>query len=163
MHYQNKQRSSRREHSKSHKPQELSSLSFQKALQRYNAGLFQEAEKLLESHLKHFPKDDAALNLAGLIAYQYGHYDSAIQLLRSAIQLNDRDHRYHNNLGAAMKDSGDLKGAISCFHKALDLNPDYSEASYNLGCHLSGPWRAFTGNRVVRLHVGPKPGSSSGL
>ncbi len=44
MRYQKKQRSGRREHSKSHKSQEISRLSLQKALKRYNAGLFQEAE-----------------------------------------------------------------------------------------------------------------------
>ena len=134
MYYQKKQRSGHREHSTSHKSQEHRSLSLQKALKRYNAGMFQEAETLIESYLKRYPKDGEALNLAGLIAYQYRHYDSAIQLLQSAIQLNDRDPRYHNNLGVARKDSGDLKGAIRCFHKAIELNPDYSDASFNLGC-----------------------------
>jgi FkbM family methyltransferase len=133
MRYKHKQQSGRREHSNRHKPQELSRLSFQKALQRYNAGLYQEAGRLLDSHLKSFPKDDAALNLAGLIDYQTGRYDSSLQWFRSAIQLKDQEHSYHNNLGAALQDKGDLKGAIPCFLKALDLNPDYSQASFNLG------------------------------
>ncbi len=133
MRYQIKQRSGSREHAKVHIPQELSRLSFQKAQKRYNAGLFRETEKLLESHLKRYPKDDAALNLAGLIAYEYGNYDSAVELFRSATLLNDRNHRYQNNLGVALRDRGELEGAIPYFLKALDLNPDYSKASFNLG------------------------------
>ncbi len=133
MHFQNKQRSGSRKYSKSHKSQELRSLSLQKALKRYNAGLFQEAEKVLESHLKRHPKDHAALNLLGLIDYQYGRYDASIQRLRSAILLNDREPIYHTNLGVAIKGSGDLKGAIPCFQKALDLSPDNSAASNSLG------------------------------
>jgi len=133
MQHQKKQRFDRKGCTKSHKQQEHCRISFQKAVTRYNAGQYQEAEILIENHLNRYPKDDVALNLAGLIAYHYGHHDSAIQFLQSAIQLDEREHRYHNNLGAALKDSGDFRGAIPCFHKALDLNPDYFEASYNLG------------------------------
>jgi FkbM family methyltransferase len=133
MHYQRKQRSGHGEHSRSQSPLEIRSVLLQKALKRYNAGMFQEAEMLIEYHLKRYPKAHAALNLLGLIDYQFGRYDASIQRLRSAIRLNDREHIYHTNLGVALKGSGDLKGSIPCFQKALDLNPDYSAASNSLG------------------------------
>ena len=50
-HQKKKKLTGRREQLKSNKPQGFNLLSFQKALQRYNAGLFQEAEALLVSHL----------------------------------------------------------------------------------------------------------------
>jgi hypothetical protein len=93
MRYQHKQRSGSREHSKSLKPQEPGGLSLQKAIQRYNAGLFLEDETLLESHLKCRPKDDAALNVLGLIDHQYGRCDAAIQLEEADPETVFRHHQ----------------------------------------------------------------------
>ncbi|MBI5590630.1 MAG: tetratricopeptide repeat protein [Deltaproteobacteria bacterium] len=132
MHRQKKQRSGRKGHPNGRIFQEKGRL-FQNALQRYRSGMLQEAELLLQSHIKRYPEDAEAINLSGLIAYQFGQYDSAIQLFQSAVSLNDCEQSYQNNLGAALKDSGDLKGAIPCFRKAIEMNPDYCEASYNLG------------------------------
>ncbi|MFH0998666.1 MAG: FkbM family methyltransferase [Pseudomonadota bacterium] len=160
MHHQKKQQSGRKEHPKNRKTQEKSRL-FQQALERYRAGTFEEAESLIQSHIKRHPEEVEAVNLAGLIAYQCRRYDSAIQFFQSAIRLNDKDHNYLNNLGAALKDSGDLKGAIPCFQKAIDLNPDYSEASYNLGgsyqilgeLDLAIDWYEYTLTRNPGFHL----------
>ncbi len=103
------------------------------ALQQFQAGRLDEAERLFRQVLAVNPRHADSLHLLGVIAYQTGRHDLAVDMIRKAIVINPREASLHSNLGNLLKEQGRLDEAVACYRKAVELKPNFSEALNNLG------------------------------
>jgi tetratricopeptide (TPR) repeat protein len=103
------------------------------ALQHYQAGRLDEAERLFHRVLAVNPRHADSLHLLGVIAYQTGRQDLAVDMIRKAIAINPREASLHSNLGNLLLPQGRLDEAVACYRKAIELKPKFSEALNNLG------------------------------
>ena len=103
------------------------------ALQNFQAGRLDEAERLFRQVLAVNPRHADTLHLLGVIAYQTGRHDLAADMIRKAIAINPREASLHSNLGNLFKEQGRLDEAVACYRRAIELKPDFSEALNNLG------------------------------
>lgn len=87
---------------------------------------------LLETLLKHNPRDAQALGLAGAVALQRGDRKRAIDLLTRALALKPDDVSSHSNLAVAYLREGRNGEAKQQLERALSLKPDAPEALVNL-------------------------------
>lgn len=108
----------------------------QAALQQYQQGDFQAAERLCRKVLEIRPNDSDALHLLGIIAFQSGKGDVAIDLISRAITIRPDIFDYHNNLGLVLRAQGKPPAAEAHFRKAVQLKPESALAHNNLGLAL---------------------------
>jgi tetratricopeptide (TPR) repeat protein len=104
-----------------------------RALQRYEAGQFAEAEPLCLKILAVDVHHADALYVLGMAAFRTGRHALAERMIRRAIAVNSRQPFYHSNLGNALQAQGKLDQAIACYNQALFVSPGHVEASFNLG------------------------------
>jgi Flp pilus assembly protein TadD len=87
---------------------------------------------MLDTVLKHNPRDPAALGLAGAVALQRGDANRAIELLSRTLALAPRDVSSHSNIALAYMRTGRSAEARRHLEQALALKPDAVEALINL-------------------------------
>jgi Tfp pilus assembly protein PilF/ADP-heptose:LPS heptosyltransferase len=103
------------------------------ALEHYNTGKLDDAERLCRKILKRQPKNADILNLFGLIHCQRKEYDSAMQYIEKSLTVNPSNAFAQNNLGFCLSRLGRGDDALGFFEKALELNPYIYEAWENKG------------------------------
>jgi predicted TPR repeat methyltransferase len=103
------------------------------AVQHHNAGDLAGAGDVYRRILQADPKQQDALHLLGLIAFQEGDYEEAVELMTEALGVNQVFPAAHNNLGAVFRAMGRLEDAADSFRKAIECQEDYAEAHFNLG------------------------------
>jgi Tfp pilus assembly protein PilF len=106
---------------------------FAAAVQHFQAGHLNEAERLLRQVLAINPRHADSLHLLGVIAYQTGRHDLAVDRISKAIAINPREASSHSSLGNLLLQQGRLDEAVACYRRAIDLKPNFSEALNNLG------------------------------
>jgi tetratricopeptide (TPR) repeat protein len=106
---------------------------FAEAVQRHEAGLPKEAERLFRQVLTIDPHHAGSLHRLGVIAFQSGRHDQAISLIARAIEHNPGEASAHSNLGIVMYHQGRMDEAVACFREALAITPAFSQALNNLG------------------------------
>jgi len=109
---------------------------WQLALEHYQAGRLDEAERLCGLVLEADPGEAEALHLLGAIVHQRGDYDRAIALIEKAARIEPSRADFLNTLGVAYLAMGHFADAEDCFRGALSLNPDFASAHNNLGIAL---------------------------
>lgn len=82
-------------------------------------------------------RDAAALNLAGIAAFQCGDPVEARALLEDARDRAPKDAEICMNLANVIAASGDVDAALLSYEAAYDLAPGYAEPAYNAGVLLS--------------------------
>src|SRR5271154_2006354 len=103
------------------------------ALQNFQAGRLDEAERLFRQFLAVNPRHADSLHLLGVIAYQTGRHDLAADLITKAIAINPREASLQSNLGNLLLQQGRLDEAVACYRKAIEFKPNFPEALNNLG------------------------------
>jgi len=106
------------------------------ALEHYQAGRMDEAERMCGLVLEADRRDAEALHLLGAIAHQCGDHDRAIELIEEAAGIEPSRPDFLNTLGVANQALGHFADAEDCFRGALSLKPDYAIAHNNLGIAL---------------------------
>jgi len=106
------------------------------ALEHYQAGRMDEAERLCGLVLEADPGEAEALHLLGAIVHQRGDHDRAIELIEEAARIEPSRADFLNTLGVANQALGHFADAEDCFRGALSLKPDYAMAHNNLGIAL---------------------------
>ncbi len=87
---------------------------------------------MLDTVLRHNPRDPAALGLAGAVTLQRGDAARAIELLTRTLALDPRDATSHSNIALAYMRTGRNADARRHLEQALALKPDTVEALVNL-------------------------------
>lgn len=99
----------------------------------FQAGQYEEAEKVARSINQDFPKNQFAWRVLGAILSATDRKSEALKANLRAVTLSPKDAFAHYNLGVTLKENGKLEEAIKSYAKAIDLNPKFSEAYNNLG------------------------------
>jgi protein O-GlcNAc transferase len=105
---------------------------FEQALERHNAGRFEEAAELCRRVLHAEPRNADAAFLLGVTAYQTGDYASAVELMQQATAVAPREGRFHSGLGVAQMRLGRTDEAEESLRRAVGLDDD-AESRNNLG------------------------------
>lgn len=106
------------------------------ALEHYQVGRIDEAERMCRLVLDTDPREAEALHLLGAIAHRRGDHDRAIGLIEEATRIAPSRPDFLNTLGVANQALGKTAEAQDCFCGALSLKPDYAAAHNNLGIAL---------------------------
>ena len=106
------------------------------AVELIRSDRLEEAEEVLQTVNRSFPKSADSWHLRGLIFLRRGDLPKAQRLIEKAIKLNPNDADFHSNLGVALKNQGLFERAISSFDRALAIAPGYAEALCNKGLAL---------------------------
>ena len=93
----------------------------------------QQATRVLEQAVEHYPTDDLLLSDLGDAYLRQGVTTQAAAILERALQANPDRSETHNLLGALALRQGDRGRAEREFRESLRCQPDLAEANYNLG------------------------------
>jgi tetratricopeptide (TPR) repeat protein len=105
-------------------------------LEYYQAGRFNDAEKLAISITKEFPKHQFAWKVLGAVFGAIGRKPEALDANQTAVALSPQDATAQNNLGITYQELGKLDEAEASYRQAIALKPDFAGAHYNLGVTL---------------------------
>lgn len=105
-------------------------------LQKYQAGLYREAEQLALSILSRSPKNPFVWRVLGGILRKMERFTTALKAVQKSIQLDPQDAAALTNLGNVLKDLGELEEAAAFYRKALLIKFKYAQAHNNLGLVL---------------------------
>ena len=97
-------------------------------LELYQAGKYDDAEKLAASLTEKFPKHPFSWKVLGAVLKQIGKINEALILMQRSVQLFPQDGEAHNNLGSTLQDLGRLEEARQSYEQAIKLKPDFAEA-----------------------------------
>ncbi len=88
---------------------------------------------LLESALKHEPRNDRLYHSLALAHMALSQYDQAISTIQQAIKLDDQKDAYFFELGALYERKGNYQRAIEAMERVIALNPNHSNAHNFIG------------------------------
>ena len=132
--------------------QQLNSL-----LELYQAGRYEDAEKLSLSITQEFPKHQFAWKVLGAALKQMGKINESLVASQKSVELDPQDAGAHNNLGVILQKLGRLNEAEASLRQAIVLKPDYDEAYYNLGSTLKELGRLDEAEVSLRQAITLKP------
>ena len=135
-------------------PQEL----LNSLLHHYEAGRFNEAEKLSVEITKDFPRHAFAWKVLGAVLGATGRKSEAIDANRTAVALAPKDAEAHSNLGTTLEELGRLDEAEASYTRAIAIKPDYAEAHSNLGNTLQELGRLDAALACHNRAISLKPG-----
>ncbi len=99
-------------------------------------GMDQQMDKsvgLLESALKHEPRNDRLYHSLALAHMALSQYDQAIITIQKAIALDGQKEAYFFELGALYERKGKFQRAIEAMERVIALNPNHSNAHNFIG------------------------------
>jgi len=111
----------------------LSADPFAEAAQAFQAGRFDEAERLARQVLERSPGHAQAAHLLGVALFQLGRADEALAAMRRSVALAPGSDAAHNDLGRVLFEHGELGEAERHCRRAIELNPRNAMAHNNLG------------------------------
>ena len=111
--------------------QQLNSL-----LECYQAGRYEDAEKLSLSITEEFPKHPFAWKVLAVVLKQTGKISESLVASQKSVQLDQQDAEAHNNLGIILQELGRLKEAETSYRQSITLKSDFASVHYNLGITL---------------------------
>jgi len=102
----------------------------------YQAGRYEDVEKLSLSITEEFPKHQFAWKVLGAALKQIGKINESLVATQKSVQLEPQDAEAHNNLGVMLKELGRLDEAEASYTQAIEIKPELAEAHNNLGNSL---------------------------
>ena len=105
-------------------------------LEYYQAGRYEDAEKLSLSITQEFPKHQFTWKVLGATLKQMGKINESLIPSQKSVQLNPQDNEAQNNLGNILRELGRLDEAEISYRQAITLKPDFTEVYNNLGLTL---------------------------
>ena len=105
----------------------------QTAWQLCHQGRFDDAQRLLATHLAHAAEDVEAWGLIAKLYLQRRDYAQARTSAATAVRLDPNHSEALYTLGRAHRASGTLHAAEECYRRALALVPDHPDILTSLG------------------------------
>lgn len=127
------------------------------ALQLYDAGRIEKADKLCSQILHADPTHLKTLYLAGVVALQSGRLKQAHDFITRAVAVNPSSPCLQNILGLVLTEMGEFHLAVEVFQIAIVLDPHYVEAYYNLGNTLKASGKIASAIEQYESTVRLKP------
>jgi tetratricopeptide (TPR) repeat protein len=94
----------------------------------YNAGLYQQAVKVLHAGIASNPMDASLQDALGRCFYQLGDYNRAVASLESAVELDPSRSDYHDWLGKAYGRKAEESNPFSALSLARKAHKEFAEA-----------------------------------
>lgn len=101
------------------------------ASQWVESGRPEEAVRLMEEAVRHFPGDSRYQTELGLAYVENGQSDLARGIFQKRLEKNPNDPDAHFGLGVVARVSGNTDKALSSLNRALQLDPDHPDAKFN--------------------------------
>lgn len=103
------------------------------ALHAIEAGNTQEAARILETLIKHFPDYQTPYVTLGLVLKKLGRFDEAEINYRHALKLNKNYAEAYNQLAVMYREQGKLDQALQTYEQGLAITPNHPGLNLNLG------------------------------
>ncbi|MBF0194323.1 MAG: tetratricopeptide repeat protein [Magnetococcales bacterium] len=100
---------------------------YAQALNHFNAGQFQDVDKLCTAIIQAVPNHIDAINLIGVVAQRLGMHEQAVEQFSRAIAIDNSRAMLQFNLGISLNQLGKNKEAIKVLETALTIEPDNSQ------------------------------------
>ena len=126
-------------------------------LEHYQAGRFDDAEKLATSITQKYPTHPFSWKVLGAVLKQTGRIIESLTAMQKSVQLEPQDAEAHSNLGVTLKELGRLDEAEASYRQAIALKPDYALAHSNLGVTLKELGRLDEAEASYRQAIALKP------
>ncbi|KYG81571.1 tetratricopeptide repeat protein [Roseivirga ehrenbergii] len=104
-----------------------------KAIQNYQTGDLNAAEKDLRELQSKFPKSDQILSLLGTVLYAKKKYKDAFRSYQEALKINPNNEDALINIGTVEKARGRADKAIELMNNAIKRLPNRPDIHFNLG------------------------------
>jgi predicted O-linked N-acetylglucosamine transferase (SPINDLY family) len=130
---------------------------FELAKEHHEARRLDQAQSLYEQVLAAQPDHAAALQGAGILAFERGRCDEAVQLLQRAIALEPQRAQFHYNPGLMFKELGRVEEAIAAFERAAALEPNDPRTFNDLGIALASQRRLEDAVEAFGKAIGLRP------
>lgn len=137
-----------------------------KARTQLQLGNPEDALSLAREVLNANPRDVAALNVAGVAAFQSGNAESALDLFRTAIAFAPDNAEAQTNLGNVLSALGQAADAEKAYRAAMTADVTYADAPFNLGILLNAAGRHAEALDVHELALNIAPthaGAQAGI
>jgi tetratricopeptide (TPR) repeat protein/SAM-dependent methyltransferase len=118
-------------------PGAMSANLFASAIERFNAGRLDEAERLCRDVLMFNKSHFDALHMLGLIASRVGNLAAAAELYSRALAVNGRSAECHFNIAQVFRAQGRNRDAVAHLGEATALKRDYVMAHVSLADMLA--------------------------
>ena len=138
-------------------PGAMSANVFASAIEQFNAGRLDEAERLCRDVLMFDKGHFDALNMLGIIATRVGNLDAAVELYGRALAVNGRSAECHFNLGQVLRAQGRNSEAMAHLGEATAIKRDYVAAHMSLADMLRLQGRLDEAAEQFRQVVALKP------
>ena len=102
-------------------------------LELLNSKNFNEANLIVNSLIKKFPKSAILYNIQGAVLASLDQFEKSVVAYKKSILINRFYPDAYNNLGNLLKDYGKLDEAIEVYKKALEINSNLPDIYNNLG------------------------------
>jgi len=102
---------------------------FQRALEVFHQGEFDQARQLLERLLSMQPDHARAWQTLGICHLETGRVQSGLEALERAVAAAPENADFHYWLGNAAGAAGQLDRAFACYQRALELDPQHVKAN----------------------------------
>jgi tetratricopeptide (TPR) repeat protein len=102
------------------------------AIDSFQEGNLDKAERLCAGILEYRPDDFDALHLLGIVNFQRRRVVEALRFLSQALKVNSGSAEAMTNLGLALHATARFEEATAHYRNALMLAPDHPEILYNL-------------------------------
>lgn len=129
----------------------------QQAVDAFNSGRWEDAERKAREVLAIRPGDPSALNVLAGAAMNTGRCDEAIALFERASAGQPKNPFIAFNLAEAHRRNHEAAAAIREFKRAIRLKPDFAEAHTQLGETLRGAGREAEAASAYRTALRLKP------
>ena len=126
-------------------------------LEYYQAGRYEDAEKLSVSITDEFPKHPFAWKVLAAVLKQTGRVSESLVASQKSVQLNPQDAEAHINLSIILQELGRLNETEISLRQAIALKPDLAEAHNNLGETLQRQGRLDEAEASFRQAITLKP------
>jgi tetratricopeptide (TPR) repeat protein len=103
------------------------------ALALFQAGKFEQAEKIYRQTIASQPENAHALGMLGMLCMQRGNWEEGVDLVNASLAIDPRQPDMLNNLGYALQTLGRYEEALACYDKAIALYPGHVSAYFNRG------------------------------
>ncbi len=140
-----------------HAASRKSPISFQNAIEYWNAGKSQQTFDTCAELLRSQPDHVEALNLTGVVLADAGRNDEAVLYFNKAIKLTPKNASFLFNLADAQHALGSLSPAEKSYNSVLEIDPRHSRALAGLGriSEQQGKPDAAIGYYRTALEVAP--------
>lgn len=132
----------------------------EEARRHFDAGEYQQAERICHQVLKARPAHPGALNQLAAITHRAGAPMVAVALARRAIALDPDNPEFHLTLGAAQARAGRVVDAEATLRHALELGPAAPPILANLAESLIAQGRLAAAHELIEGAIEHNPDDS---